>query len=131
MKYKNEIINEGNIKKDFGISVESNFSLLLYKKKGDNGLSYYPGENHVVLDLGIVPVSGNTKITLYKPGKKVLSLLLSFLLSPFPLLLSFFIYNIYLFFIYILIFKRITKFINKTIINNINDVNNLIIKIFK
>jgi hypothetical protein len=80
--------------------VESNGTLLTYKKKGDSGLSYYPGEGHIVLDLGTVPVSGNTKVTLYKPGKKVCSpLLLLFIINSYLLLLLLIIYYL-LFIIY-------------------------------
>jgi len=52
------------------ISIESNGTQTLFKKKGDKGLVYTFGEDSVTLDLGVVPVSGNTKVTLYRPGKK-------------------------------------------------------------
>merc|ERR1712137_1394057 len=33
-------------------------------------LVYTFGEDSITLDLGVIPVSGNTKITIFKPGKK-------------------------------------------------------------
>jgi len=52
------------------IAIESNGTAVLFKKKGDKGLVYTFGEDSVTLDLGVVPVSGNTKVILYRPGKK-------------------------------------------------------------
>ena len=51
--------------------MESNGTIVKSKKKGDKGLVYVFGEDSVTLDLGVIPVSGNTKITIFKPGKKV------------------------------------------------------------
>mmetsp|Transcript_14981 Transcript_14981/g.25534 ORF Transcript_14981/g.25534 Transcript_14981/m.25534 type:complete len:612 (-) Transcript_14981:18-1853(-) len=54
----------------FALQIESNGSVIKYLKKGDKGLVYVLGKDSVTLDLGVVPVSGNTKVTLFKPGKK-------------------------------------------------------------
>merc|ERR1711974_39826 len=54
----------------FSIQVESNGTIVKNKKKGDKGLVYVYGEDSVTLDLGVIPVSGNTKVTIFKPGKK-------------------------------------------------------------
>lgn len=54
----------------FGLLIESNGTAVKTKRKGDKGLIYLRGEDSVTLDLGTLPVSGNTKITIFKPGKK-------------------------------------------------------------
>jgi hypothetical protein len=64
-----------NVGEDFTVQVESNRTLVLSKKKGDKGLIYTLGDDCITLDLGVVPVSGNTKVTLFRPGKKVKSFL--------------------------------------------------------